>query len=278
MKLFLSWSGELSKNYATIIKVFLENCIQSLEVFLSTEDIQKGENWISKVSNELQNTGFGIICLTSENVNAPWLHFEAGSLYKSLESRVATLAINIPISDIQGPLKSFQCTKLEKKDILGLIETINKNLEKPLTSSKLSQSFEAFWTSFEMEVNKLKKQESDENSTVKKSNLKFNMPEAIEEILSLLRRQNFVIDKFEHESSIRPVPECESKYLLDEIFDFLDCLVSNIRKMESKVEILELCTAFIERVCRKNKSLKRNFYYIFEKIKMELEILSKKDF
>ena len=53
MKLFLSWSGELSKNYATIIKVFLENCIQSLEVFLSTEDIQKGENWISKVSNEL---------------------------------------------------------------------------------------------------------------------------------------------------------------------------------------------------------------------------------
>ena len=43
MKVFVSWSGDLSKKYAAFLKNWLEQCIQSVEVFFSAEDIEKGD-------------------------------------------------------------------------------------------------------------------------------------------------------------------------------------------------------------------------------------------
>lgn len=82
MKVFVSWSGDLSKNVATELKKWLPCIIQSLEVFFSPEDIEKGDNWDSKISNELSKCNYGIVCLTSENTSAPWINFEAGELQK----------------------------------------------------------------------------------------------------------------------------------------------------------------------------------------------------
>ena len=41
MKVFISWSGELSKNIAEVIKKWLPCIIQSVEVFFSPDDIEK---------------------------------------------------------------------------------------------------------------------------------------------------------------------------------------------------------------------------------------------
>ena len=35
------------------------------------KDIEKGENWDSKISSELSQCNYGIVCLTSENTMAP---------------------------------------------------------------------------------------------------------------------------------------------------------------------------------------------------------------
>ena len=56
-------------------------------MFFSPEDIEKGENWDSKISQVLSECNYGIICLTSQNVSAPWINFEAGAIAKSLDSR-----------------------------------------------------------------------------------------------------------------------------------------------------------------------------------------------
>ena len=82
MKIFVSWSGDTSRKFAKYLKDWLEQCIQSADVFFSQEDIEKGERWNDKIATELQDSKFGIVCLTSENVNAPWIHFEAGALSK----------------------------------------------------------------------------------------------------------------------------------------------------------------------------------------------------
>ena len=119
MKVFVSWSGEQSQKFAEALKEWLEQCIQSVEVFFSSEDIEKGENWQIKLSNELQDTNYGIVCLTPENIDAPWIHFEAGALSKLLDSKVMVLAMNINFADIKGPLKAFQATKFEKNDIFS---------------------------------------------------------------------------------------------------------------------------------------------------------------
>ena len=58
-------------------------------------DIEKGENWDKILSQELEECRYGIVCLTPENINAPWINFEAGAIAKSLDSKLTTLMINI---------------------------------------------------------------------------------------------------------------------------------------------------------------------------------------
>ena len=125
MKVFISWSGELSKLVAKELSDWLPSIMQSVEVFYSPEDIQKGENWDSRLTKELEECKYGIVCLTKENVSAPWVHFEAGALSKSLDSHTSALMLDVVTSDIQGPLSRFQATRFEKDDFYQLVCGIN---------------------------------------------------------------------------------------------------------------------------------------------------------
>lgn len=188
MKVFISWSGELSKKIAQELKKWIPCIIQSVEVFYSPEDIEKGENWDSKISVELSECNFGIICLTSENTNAPWIHFEAGAIAKALDSRVSALMLNIKTSDIQGPLKRYQATKFEKDDFFQLVDDINKVTANPISKSVLETAFNAIWDSMYNSMSTIISTYKSE--TRKSEDLK---GEPIEEILQLLRKQNVLL-------------------------------------------------------------------------------------
>lgn len=71
MKLFISWSGEFSRKVAECLSIWIPTIIQTVEVFYSPDDIAKGENWGNRLSEELEQSNFGIVCLTPENVLAP---------------------------------------------------------------------------------------------------------------------------------------------------------------------------------------------------------------
>jgi hypothetical protein len=45
MKIFVSWSGEPSREAAELIKQWLPSVIQEVEVWVSSQDIGKGEKW-----------------------------------------------------------------------------------------------------------------------------------------------------------------------------------------------------------------------------------------
>ena len=193
MKIFVSWSGELSKKIAQALKKWIPCIIQSVDVFYSPEDIEKGENWDSKISSELSQCNYGIVCLTSENTLAPWIHFEAGALAKTLESRVSALMVNIKTSDIQGPLKRYQATKLEKDDMWQLISDINNATASPLDVSVLNETFNAIWNTMHSEIVEIiscyTPKDKPQNVAEKIGN-----NEAIEEILQLVRKQNVLLN------------------------------------------------------------------------------------
>lgn len=193
MKIFISWSGDLSKKIAQILKQWLPGIIQSVEVFYSEEDIEKGEDWDKKISAQLSECNYGIICLTSENTNAPWVNFEAGAIAKTLESRVTALMIDIKPSDIQGPLRRYQATKLEKDDIYHLILDINNATENPIASEVLNKLFEAVWDKMSNEINS-SIQETIPKNKKENSVKKIDNNEAIEEILQLVRKQNTLLN------------------------------------------------------------------------------------
>ncbi len=105
MDVFLSFSGERSKQVAFALKEWLPVVLgDEVKPWLSKE-IDAGERWSHEVAQRLQETNFGIICLTKDNLDARWIHFEAGALSKALnESCVCPYLLDVSFSEIGEPL------------------------------------------------------------------------------------------------------------------------------------------------------------------------------
>src|SRR5258705_7407622 len=113
---------------------------------MSAVDIDRGARWSSDIAIELADTSFGVLCLTPENLNAPWIHFEAGALSKTLDkSFVCPYLFELEPADLKGPLIQFNAAKADEEDTLKLVLTINQAQETPLPERTVEESFEAWW-------------------------------------------------------------------------------------------------------------------------------------
>ncbi|PYJ82158.1 MAG: hypothetical protein DME22_19350 [Verrucomicrobia bacterium] len=57
MRVFISWSGELSKQVAELLATWIEDILQGIQTWISTEDIDKGSIWFTEISGQLTDTG-----------------------------------------------------------------------------------------------------------------------------------------------------------------------------------------------------------------------------
>ena len=78
MRVFISWSGELSKVVGAEVRDWLPLVLQGLDVFMSDVNIDSGTRWFESIGTNLKDSEFGIIVVTRENQVRPWLLFEAG--------------------------------------------------------------------------------------------------------------------------------------------------------------------------------------------------------
>jgi hypothetical protein len=190
VKIFLSWSGALSLNVAGILRDWLPSVLQSVTPYVSAEDIDKGARWSTDIAKELELSAYGIICITRENLDAPWIHFEAGALSKTVEkARVSPFLVHVKRSEIQGPLLQFQSTVTEKDDIARLVGSINSAMAvgEQLDAPRLSKVFEVWWPQLKIELDKLPEPTKTPGKKVVE---KPGGSEAIlEELLTLVRNQ-----------------------------------------------------------------------------------------
>jgi hypothetical protein len=143
MKVFVSWSGERSQALAQALRDRLPLVLHFVEPWLSQSDIEPGERWVSEVSKELGVSNFGIICVTRENTESPWILFEAGALAKSMQQgRVIPLLFDVEFKDITGPLAQFQAKKVDKQGLSELVGSINRLSEHAVPETRLIQLFE----------------------------------------------------------------------------------------------------------------------------------------
>ncbi|MCX5899546.1 MAG: hypothetical protein NTX06_02220 [Proteobacteria bacterium] len=54
MKIFISWSGEVSHSVALALRDWLPSVIQSIEPFVSSEDIDRGARWATEIGSKLE--------------------------------------------------------------------------------------------------------------------------------------------------------------------------------------------------------------------------------
>ncbi|UUZ72603.1 TIR domain-containing protein [Polaromonas sp. P1(28)-8] len=188
MRVFLSWSGHKSNQIAQVLRDWLPAVIQAARPYFSPDDIAKGARWSTEISSELQESKVGILCVTSENLAAPWLMFEAGALAKSLDrSRVIPLLVDVEPSALVGPLSQFQAAKFDRIDIRRMIKVINDQLgSAALDDSVLDSVFEKWWPDLESRVAAIRSQ-----ADTSKPNPTRTDREVLEEVLDLVRDLSF---------------------------------------------------------------------------------------
>jgi hypothetical protein len=159
VKVFISWSGARSKAVATALRGWIPDLIQTVEPWMSQVDMEAGARWGQNIAKELSETTFGIICVTPENINAPWILFEAGALAKTIDEGtfVCPYLIGIEPSDIPpGPLTQFQAKQANEAGTWELIRTLNKAAkENALSENKLKRTFERWWPDLRDALNAL---------------------------------------------------------------------------------------------------------------------------
>jgi hypothetical protein len=143
MSVFICWSGDRSHKVAFAVQTLLQSALprlvggKEIQVSLS-DDIEKGVAWFDSIIQRLQSARAGVVCVTSESVDSPWLHFEAGALAQRVAGkpsgdeagarppgpRLFTLLHGLTGAALKGPLGAYQATSTTQADVANLIRSI----------------------------------------------------------------------------------------------------------------------------------------------------------
>ncbi|MGA8214436.1 MAG: hypothetical protein WB799_12640 [Candidatus Sulfotelmatobacter sp.] len=144
---FIGWSGERSRLVAEFLRSWISKVVQSARPWISETDIEKGSRGLDEISKALADIRVGITCLTPENLQRPWIFFEAGALSKTIgdRTRLCTYLIaGLEPQDVVPPLGMFQATRAIKRDTLKLVRTVNRAVgDSPVPEEDLDELFDA---------------------------------------------------------------------------------------------------------------------------------------
>jgi hypothetical protein len=153
---FISWSGERSHGVAQKLREWLPTVVQAAKPWMSDKDIEKGARWFNEVAAALKGIKVGIVCLTPENLHAPWLLFEAGALSKTLDdkTRLCTYLLGgLTPAEVQPPLGMFQHTAAKREETRHLVHAINNAVsDAPVKVEHLDEVFDALWLKLEAAI------------------------------------------------------------------------------------------------------------------------------
>ena len=186
MNIFIAWSGATSKAVAKALYDWLPKVIQLLKPWMSEKDINKGSRWSREIADQLDKADIGLISLTLENLDSPWILYEAGALSKTVgkEALVCPYLFGVKQTNIKGPLTQFQLTEANKLDTKKLVHTINSALdEKKLPEKELDEIYEVWWPYLEKKLKAIR----IPNSVQKTRKPQRTDRELLEEILVLVR-------------------------------------------------------------------------------------------
>jgi TIR domain len=188
MKVFISWSGDRSKVVARELAEFLTDVIQTVRTFMSGHDLEAGARWPLRLMGELDKTDFGILCLTPENLDSRWIHFETGALSKRVDASGVCpyLFGGLTPTQVPWPLAQFQSNLADKEGTLNILKAINERIgDNRLADSVLTRAFNRCWPEMEVRL----KAVPSESPTAEPSKTLSDV-EKLDEVLKLLRARD----------------------------------------------------------------------------------------
>ena len=163
MKVFLSWSGLRSKFVAEALRDWLPFVMHKVKPWLSARDITAGARWSPTLSNQLNDTHVGVFCITRENMNSPWLLFEAGAISKIVDNAyVVPFLLDLYPTDVRGPLEQFQAVRADLDGTRQLLSTLNSaSPTEKLDAQFLDTTFRHWWPELEQKLKSIPPESED---------------------------------------------------------------------------------------------------------------------
>jgi len=186
MRVFISWSGDRSRAIADVLRRWLPSVLQAVRPYFSPDDVAKGARWSSEIAKELDASRVGLLVITPENQEAPWLLFEAGALAKNLDrSKVCPLLFGgLDPTDVKGPLVQFQAAQFSDEEMKRVMKMINGELgEASLAPDVLESVFEMWWPKLQEEVDKQLEGDDEGQGEARRTER-----DLLEEVVALTRR------------------------------------------------------------------------------------------
>ena len=229
MKIFISWSGDLSHQVALAVRQWLPVILPYVKTWVSSKDIPKGSRWGGELARELEETSCGMICLTADNVKEPWLNFEAGALSKQImQARIHPFLFGISPTELSGsPLSQFQATEFNRDDIQRLVSSINDTARtEKISQDRLYLNFQTCWTILDQQLQPLLLQSRERPQTPNESAAK--SAGTIDEILTV-----------EDEETLKLVVDAEGETVFPKhVADMLGIRTERAKYIMEKLESL----------------------------------------
>jgi hypothetical protein len=202
VNVFISHSGDRSRTVADALANWLPLVLNNVEPWISTE-MEKGTRWAEEINAALDQTGVGIICLTSDNLHSTWIHWEAGALARA-HQRVWTFLLDLEHSAVEPPLSQFQHTVAQRDDVRRLLGSMNLQLERagdrPVAQTVLDTRFGDYWERLEDELQQIARRPASDGQPARRS-----VDSMFEEILALEREQSAFLQATLRASAAPPV-------------------------------------------------------------------------
>ncbi|MFG3021432.1 TIR domain-containing protein [Streptomyces sp. NPDC048254] len=205
MKIFLSWSGSPSRRCAERLASWLRYFSDEIEPFVSSESIRKGARGLDEIKKQLDESSFGIACVTRANIDAPWITFESGALSKEVDERKGQLVPFLlegshdDLEAASSPLRQFQSTRAQdEEDVLNMVRTINtvlrESANRPPDNTRVDSLFRKVWPELRDALAAIDLTAgAAEQATPRRST-----EEILEDLTSLVREQISRITDLEH--------------------------------------------------------------------------------
>lgn len=158
MKVFVSWSKNSREVGSAVAAAVREIFDPVVETFISQE-IQAGSRGLEAIDAELNDTDFGIICLTRSNQTEQWINYEAGALSRQVADKRKRMGVFLVdfggVDEVNSPMNIFQCKMATFDGLTELMNSLN-DLGPNLKEGTLGKRIASAWPDVESAVSSVK--------------------------------------------------------------------------------------------------------------------------
>lgn len=184
IKVFISWSGDLAREVAVALRDWLPVLFDNVDPWTSDTDIDPGARSLDNIHTALQDSAAGIVVITSQNQDEPWLNYEAGALAKTVSNdttRVVPLLVDIDSpTQLTGPISQFQAKPLDKAGMSSIAAMLGRLVDADLAALQLR--LDLVWPQLEEKLSAITSARSPQPNKPRRA-----QPEILDEILGIVR-------------------------------------------------------------------------------------------